>query len=153
MAHYQFETKKQLVEFLPFQHKSFIQVTLYNKQAKSFGLIKVETVYIALTDENLKKLQSYKSIAALVKYAKANQIDDSASDAKCSDSTSSTSYPAPVPAKFKERGFLIQVCPTVADQLTECLDSAAAYNPPLLPSHRVPHLSVLYQYDSYHPIR
>ena len=106
MAHYQIETKNQLVEFLPFQNKGFIQVALFNKQAKSFDLIKVEIIYIALTDENLKKLQSYKSVSALVRYAKANQITDSASDAHSgSDSASVSSCPAPAstPAKSSEQ--------------------------------------------------
>lgn len=102
MANYQIETKNQLVEFLPFQHKGFIQVALFNKQAKSFDLIKVEIIYIALTDENLKKLQSYKSVSALVRYAKANQITDSASNAHSgSDSASVTSCPAPAPTPAK----------------------------------------------------
>lgn len=107
MANYQIETKNQLVEFLPFQHKGFIQVALFNKQAKSFDLIKVEIIYIALTDENLKKLQSYKSVSALVRYAKANQITDSASNAHSgSDSASVTScpVPAPTPAKSSDQG-------------------------------------------------
>lgn len=103
MAHWQIETKKQLVEFLPYDGKGFIQVSLYNKNRDIFpDLAKIEVIYIALTDQAVKKLQSYKSIAALVKYAQANRIQPLAE--------TSCPVPAPVPAKFaaKGRGILIE---------------------------------------------
>lgn len=55
-----------------------------------------------LDPKHYKKLASYKSVAALVKYAKANQITDSASDAPTgSDSASVTPCPVPAPAPAK----------------------------------------------------
>lgn len=60
-----------------------------------------------LDGKHYKKLASYKSVSALVKYAKANQITDSASNAHSgSDSASVTScpVPAPTPAKSLDQG-------------------------------------------------
>ena len=60
-----------------------------------------------LDPKHYKKLASYKSVSALVKFAKANQITDSASNAHSgSDSASVTSCPAPAPtpAKSSEQG-------------------------------------------------
>lgn len=60
-----------------------------------------------LDPKHYKKLASYKSVSALVKYAKANQITDSASNAHSgSDSASVTSCPAPAPtpAKSSDQG-------------------------------------------------
>lgn len=55
-----------------------------------------------LDPKHYKKLASYKSVSALVKYAKANQITDSASNAHSgSDSASVTSCPVPVPTPAK----------------------------------------------------
>lgn len=55
-----------------------------------------------LGKNHFNKLQAYKSVSALVKYAKANQITDSASDAHSgSDSASVTSCPVPVPTPAK----------------------------------------------------
>lgn len=55
-----------------------------------------------LDPKHYKKLASYKSVSALVRYAKANQITDSASDANNgSDSASVTSCPVPAPAPAK----------------------------------------------------
>lgn len=108
MAHWQIETKKLLVEFLPFENKGFIQVSLYDKDRSMFAnLTKIEVIYIPCNDENVKKLQSYKSISALVKYARANQIQQQAV----------TSCPAPAltPAKSseQERGILFVEVETV----------------------------------------
>lgn len=69
----------------------------------AYGLNDVErsTTYF-LDLKHYKKLASYKSVSALVKYAKANQITDSASNAHSgSDSASVTSCPVPVPTPAK----------------------------------------------------
>lgn len=69
-----------------------------------------------LDKKHFNKLQAYKSVSALLKFVKANQIDDSANDngldsaAKCdvseviSASSTSCPVPAPTPAKSSEQG-------------------------------------------------
>jgi len=60
-----------------------------------------------LDKKHFNKLQAYKSVSALVRYAKANRITDSASDAyngSDSASVSSCPVPAPAPAKSAAKG-------------------------------------------------
>ena len=119
MAHWQIETKKLLVEFLPFENKGFIQVSLYDKDRSMFAnLTKTEVIYITCNDENVKKLQSYRSISALVKYARANQIQQQAV----------TSCPAPAltPAKSseQERGIFLRTSNTGIGKNDEIVEIA-----------------------------
>lgn len=116
-----------------------------------------------LDPKHYKKLASYKSVSALVKYAKANQITDSASDAHSgSDSASVTSCPAPAPAPAKSaakgQGILFVLKTKKLNQnatglLSGCLDSVKLYNLPPSPLRRVLHPYLPYQCGSYRPIR
>ncbi len=123
MAHWQIETKNLLVEFLPFENKGFIQVSLYDKDRSMFAnLTKIEVIYIPCNDENVKKLQSYKSISALVKYARANQIQQQA--------VTPVPVPAPAPAKSSEqvRGIFLSIETTGTGKDAEIVEIAILDN-------------------------
>ena len=98
MAHFQLETKTTGVSFLPLQEHDVIRVSYFEKKYRfASGQDKIlETIYMSLTDKHIDKLQSYKSVSALVKYAKANQIQLQA-ETPCP-------VPASTPAKSSEQG-------------------------------------------------